>query len=1614
MAWDVILVDWLRGYFPSALRRKSAIFTAGVLARSKKSGDSKTYVFVYDFNKEVERICSEEFLCPENMISRKACFPTPYIITRKRKIEKELLKQPQQTVIYERVVFIPTCLIIQFIVFVGWEQGDPVIMDDDLFLEQQVPSGVLSGIRFDVLTEAHMEKCSVKTLVAGNEVTDPSLGVPNPSSRCSTCGAKDLNDCDGHTGIIKLPMDVLHPIFVSEAVKILNSFCPVCRSIRQNLRIKGAGIVSNTSATATNVLPKSCKYCAGNSKEGYPPMKFKVALTDKFTKNTSIIVEVNEKSLKKFQNKKSSRVLATDYWDFIQKDPDQDKFLKWNQRELSSGQVFNLLKDIDLEFIGNFVLRPESLFLSCFPVTPNCHRVVETMHMFSNGNKLIFDERTRGYKGLLIDFKGQSDVLGSRISDFLNVSSLHSQKSITTDSASTKSGLKWMKEVILGKRSDSVFRMTVVGDPKISLREIGIPRDISESLLISELLNSQNWEKLHIFCNLRLLEKGEFYVRRKGKRVCLRRTRDLKIGDTVYRHLDEGDVILINRPPSVHQHSLIALSVRVLPINSVVSINPLCCSPLRGDFDGDCLHGYVAQSIDSRVELRELVSLDRQLINGQNGQNLLSLSHDSLTAAHVVLDKGVFLNEIEMQQVGMSCLRRWLSPAILKVPSPHSRVWTGKQLFSTLLPECFDFDFPSSGVQIRGGELLSSSEQSAWLRDTDGNIFSSLVKCYGSETLDLLFTVQEALCEWISMRGFSVSLCDFYFCSDSCSRKNMIDEVKCALQEADQVCQVKQLMVDPSFEYFLKHGEENQEEKFLHMERKCHLNQKSGVFNQVLVGAFREVFHDIQNLIYQYSRKGNPLLDMVKAGSKGNLLKLAQQGLCLGLQHPSVPLSFKFPHRLSCDMWNYQKAYETSVHNASKVPCAVVENSFLDGLNPLECFVHSVACRDNSFGGNANVPGTLTRKLMFYMRDVYLAYDGTVRNAYGNQLVQFSYGVSKDLSVKDGSPSGVLGEHAHALDGFGGQPVGSLAACSLSEAAYSALDQPMGTLETSPMQNLKKVLECGPRKSIADRTISLFLSNKLRRWIYGFEYGALKVKSHLEAVLFSDVVSTAMIIFSPPDHQRTHFSPWVCHFHICEDNMKRRGLNIDAIKVALIRNYTAKQAKVGMLPNFRILGRNCSLADAQKENVGRFCVTIAVEIPNGSPVELDDVRDLLIPVLLGTVVKGFFEFKNVNIVWRDLPKASKSRKVSSGELYLRITMSKCGEKAQFWSVLQNACLPIMDLIDWERSHPDNIYDMCCTHGIDSAWAYFLRSLRSALSDIGKTVLPEHLLLVANSLSCTGEFLGLSARGINKQRHLTSISSPFMHACFSNPGSCFVKAAKGGVKDDLLGTLDALAWGKKAPIGTGGHFDILYSGEGLKLDKPQDIYKILVRQEKPQGENVENRISHDHKITELISTQLNLFQTLKGHKSMCKKWDSPPLLTCDNPPHKGKRSLECILDSVLRNLYSADDILRMHISLKTILHKKYKIDEYLNEKDKSILIKALFFHPRRDEKMGCGPQDIKVGYHSLHRQSRCFMLVRSDGTIEDFSYHKCILGALQIISPQQATRFEKKMLQTCKL
>ncbi|QDP16896.1 hypothetical protein Tsubulata_070008 [Turnera subulata] len=66
--WDVILIDGPRGDGLEGPGRMTPIFTAGVLARSKKASNAKTHIFVHDYYRDVERVYGDEFLCRENLV----------------------------------------------------------------------------------------------------------------------------------------------------------------------------------------------------------------------------------------------------------------------------------------------------------------------------------------------------------------------------------------------------------------------------------------------------------------------------------------------------------------------------------------------------------------------------------------------------------------------------------------------------------------------------------------------------------------------------------------------------------------------------------------------------------------------------------------------------------------------------------------------------------------------------------------------------------------------------------------------------------------------------------------------------------------------------------------------------------------------------------------------------------------------------------------------------------------------------------------------------------------------------------------------------------------------------------------------------------------------------------------------------------------------------------------------------------------------------------------------------------------------------------------------------------------------------------------------------------
>ncbi|KAF6144277.1 hypothetical protein GIB67_024504 [Kingdonia uniflora] len=428
-------------------------------------------------------------------------------------------------------------------------------------------------------------------------------------------------------------------------------------------------------------------------------------------------------------------------------------------------------------------------------------------------------------------------------------------------------------------------------------------------------------------------------------------------------------------------------------------------------------------------------------------------------------------------------------------------------------------------------------------------------------------------------------------------------------------------------------------------------------------------------------------------------------------------------------------------------------------------------------------------------------------------------------------------------------------------------------------------------------------------------------------------------------------------------------------------------------------------------------VRYAYPLPPSVPSQTSQTSSPSLSPLLAA--SGFLEFKKVDILWGPTPSTSNK---SSCALYLKVFLLEKYGNESCWNLMVKKSLMIADLIDWRLSQPDDIYDVFCVYGISSASTYFLRSLESATSAIGRTILPEHLQLVADALSVTGELFGLSPKGISKQMDLTSTPSPFAQACFSLPRASFIKAAKKESRDDLLGTLDAIAWGKKVPVGTGRQFDLIYSPKGHELAGPVNVYDKLSTQLNYQGKPEELMVPDaDKTLFNNLEAESSIFYCdpkLKGHIlkafTMERLWKDilDMSVALQFVLHKllpGERTKTVMALLIGRltgktNLillvvrYSEDPTPGQNNQANTLGRTKNweplrsSIDEHLDEDRKFWVMEALRFHPRCEEKLGTGVQEIKVAYHPKHQRSRCFMLVRTDGTSVDFSYRKCVLGA----------------------
>tara|TARA_Y100000389_G_scaffold203398_1_gene251702 strand:- start:2479 stop:4179 length:1701 start_codon:yes stop_codon:yes gene_type:complete len=136
---------------------------------------------------------------------------------------------------------------------------------------------------------------------------------------------------------------------------------------------------------------------------------------------------------------------------------------------------------------------------------------------------------------------------------------------------------RWRKD-ICGKRCNHTARSVLSPNPKLELYQVGLPVDWKKTLLVEDTYD--------VHCDIIAVLRNE---RKFHPKFC-----KPKKGDVILRQLNEGDLVLVNRQPTLRESNLVAMEV-VWHDKKTIQMHPGVFSMFDADCDGDEINIHLPQ-----------------------------------------------------------------------------------------------------------------------------------------------------------------------------------------------------------------------------------------------------------------------------------------------------------------------------------------------------------------------------------------------------------------------------------------------------------------------------------------------------------------------------------------------------------------------------------------------------------------------------------------------------------------------------------------------------------------------------------------------------------------------------------------------------------------------------------------------------------------------------------------------------------------------------------------------------------------------------------------------------------------------------------------------------------
>ena len=509
------------------------------------------------------------------------------------------------------------------------DENDPTSSRSKMLVKADIAPKKISHLQFGLLSPSEIQRLAefqihssqlfsmpARTPAVGG-VLDQRLGVSDKVSSCSTCKRK-LVDCAGHYGYIKLALPVFHIGYIKHTLNILQCICKTCSrlllgdaermSLLGRMRHPRMDALAKAASFKKTILQckkaKVCPYCHaanGTVKKitGVPTLKIiherykgrnMEDEVDDLARSLQTAMTTNGEMIRGALKTAVEDLLPTRVLELFQKIPDDDCEAMW---------------------IEPLIGRPENLIWQNLLVPPVPIRPSVAMDSGGGSNEDDLTVKLQEIIDVNVALEvamargpqtrtivEEWDFLQVQVAQYINGEMPGLQRPIGAKPIRglcqrLKGKQGRFRGNLSGKRVDFSARTVISPDPNLRVDQVAVPVHVAKIMTYPERVSRYNIEKLrvrvrngpNIHPGANLIRTGQF-VKSLAFGDRDRASETLRVGDTVERHMEDGDVVLFNRQPSLHKLSIMSHRVKVMEWRTF-RFNIQVCAPC--EYPANCL-----------------------------------------------------------------------------------------------------------------------------------------------------------------------------------------------------------------------------------------------------------------------------------------------------------------------------------------------------------------------------------------------------------------------------------------------------------------------------------------------------------------------------------------------------------------------------------------------------------------------------------------------------------------------------------------------------------------------------------------------------------------------------------------------------------------------------------------------------------------------------------------------------------------------------------------------------------------------------------------------------------------------------------------------------------------